>query len=164
MQEALCPSNALSRTSPIQFANMDPTYPLVPIANFIACILVLVSLSKSMFQSWNVGACSFAIWTAIMSFITAVDSIIWADTIQILAPVWCDIGEAHWHEISSACLNVCKTSHSRSNRISCCCSSCILRNHTEALFCDAPTRTLTKNDAGMRIAVYGGGCTATHVL
>lgn len=73
---------------------MDPTYPLVPIANFLACILVLASMSKGMFQSWNVGACSFAIWVTTISFTTAVDSIIWADNVDNLAPVWCDISES----------------------------------------------------------------------
>lgn len=72
---------------------MDSTYPLVPFVNFLACILVLASMSRSMFQSWNVGVCSLAIWVASQSFITAVDSIIWADTVEILVPVWCDISK-----------------------------------------------------------------------
>lgn len=72
---------------------MDPTYPLVPIANFLACILVLSSMSKNMFQSWNIGACSFAIWVIIMALIVAVDSIIWADNVDNVAPIWCDIGK-----------------------------------------------------------------------
>lgn len=72
---------------------MDSTYPLVPIANLLACLLVLASVSKNMFQSWNVGACSLAIWVAYESFITAVNSIIWADGVENVAPVWCDISQ-----------------------------------------------------------------------
>lgn len=71
----------------------DPTFPLVPIANFLACIIVLLSLSKSMFQSWNVGVCSFAIWMVATSLIKAVDSIIWAGNVENVAPVWCNISE-----------------------------------------------------------------------
>jgi len=70
---------------------MDSTYPLVPIANFLACILVLASVSKHMFRSWNVGACSLAIWVASQGFIIAVNSIIWSNNVDNVAPVWCDI-------------------------------------------------------------------------
>lgn len=72
---------------------MDSTYPLVPVANFFACVLVLASMSKSMFQTWNVGVCSFAIWVVITGFTMAVDAIVWADNVENSAPVWCDIGE-----------------------------------------------------------------------
>jgi len=69
----------------------DPTYPLVPIVNFFACILVLASISNNIFHSWNVGVCSFATWVVVMAFTKAVDSIIWADNVENVAPVWCDI-------------------------------------------------------------------------
>lgn len=72
---------------------MDSTYPLVPLANLLACVLVLASMSKSMFQTWNVGVCSFAIWVLITGFTIAVDAIVWADDFENSAPVWCDIGE-----------------------------------------------------------------------
>lgn len=72
---------------------MDPTYPLVPISNFLACILVLASISKSMFRTWNVGVCSLAIWVMIVGFTVAVNAIIWADNVENAAPPWCDIGE-----------------------------------------------------------------------
>lgn len=74
---------------------MDSTYPLVPIANFLACILILASMSKKIIRlsGWNVGVCSFAIWVAIQSFQIAVNSIIWADNVKNVAPVWCDISE-----------------------------------------------------------------------
>lgn len=72
---------------------MDPTYPLVPIFNFLACILVLASISQSMLQTWNVGVCSLAIWVMITGFTVAVNAIIWADNVENVAPLWCDIGE-----------------------------------------------------------------------
>ena len=73
--------------------SMDPTFPLVPIANFGACLLIFLSMSKNMFQSWNVGACSFAIWIAIMSFHIGLNSIIWSNSTANISPVWCDISE-----------------------------------------------------------------------
>ena len=72
---------------------MDPTFPLVPIANFVACTLVLCSMSKRMFQSWNIGACSFAFWIAAESFIRAINAIVWSDNVDNVAPYWCDIGQ-----------------------------------------------------------------------
>lgn len=81
---------------------MDSTYPLVPIVNFLACTLVIASISKSMFQPWNVGVCSLAIWVAILSFITAVDSVIWANSAENVAPIWCDIGECLFQPLLSA--------------------------------------------------------------
>ena len=71
---------------------MDPTFPLVPIANFTACILVLLSMSRNMFQYWNIGACSFAIWIIVQSFTIAIRTIMWSDNVENIAPVWCDIG------------------------------------------------------------------------
>lgn len=89
----MSPPHILSNLKLPIILQMDPTYPLIPIVNFLACILVLASMSKGMFQSWNVGACSFAIWVTTISFTTAVDSILWADNVENLAPVWCDISE-----------------------------------------------------------------------
>lgn len=76
---------------------MDPTYPLVPFSNFLACILVLASITKSMFQTSNVGVCSLAIWVMITGFTVAVNAIIWADNVENVAPPWCDIGECFQH-------------------------------------------------------------------
>lgn len=76
---------------------MDPTYPLVPISNFLACILVLASITKSMFQTCNVGVCSLVTWVMITGFTVAVNAIIWADNVENVAPLWCDIGECFQH-------------------------------------------------------------------
>ena len=77
----------------IKRPSMDSTFPLVAIANFGSCLLIFLSMSKNMFQSWNVGACSFAVWTAIVSFYTGLDSIIWSNSTANISPVWCDISE-----------------------------------------------------------------------
>ena len=106
--------------------SMDPTFPLVPIVNFGACLLIFLSISKNMFQSWNVGACSFAVWTAIVSFYIGLNSIIWSNNIANIAPAWCDISEYsisfekclflitaisntswHWFWISYQCIVFC---------------------------------------------------------
>lgn len=71
----------------LKFVYMDPTFPLVPIANFLAGIFILASLSTSMFHSRNVGVRSLAIWVTMMSFTTAVNSIIWANSVENVAPV-----------------------------------------------------------------------------
>lgn len=72
---------------------MDSTFPLVPIANFLACLLVVASVSRNMFQSWNIGVCSFAIWVVGESLIIGVNSIVWVDNVENVAPVWCDISK-----------------------------------------------------------------------
>ena len=72
--------------------NMDPSLFLVPIANLTACLPVLLSMSKNMFQSWNIGACSFAIWVAVQSLTKTIRAIMWSDNVENIAPVWCDIG------------------------------------------------------------------------
>lgn len=72
---------------------MDSTYPLVPIANFIACALILIPLIHVATRSWNTGVCVFAFWTFLQSLSTAVNTIVWSDYVKDRAPVWCDICE-----------------------------------------------------------------------
>lgn len=72
---------------------MDPTYPLLPIANFICLFLVLLPLSTLVRGSWNMGVHVLAIWVALESLIRGVNSIVWADNANVIAPVWCDISE-----------------------------------------------------------------------
>lgn len=72
---------------------MDPTYPLVPIANFLACFLVLLPLTTSIRRSWNIGVIAYASWVAIEAFYTAINCIVWKDNSRIVVPVWCDISK-----------------------------------------------------------------------
>ena len=73
--------------------DMDPTYPLVPIANFICLFLVTLALFVTAGRPWNIGVCMFAIWTALSCLITGVNTILWRDNFDNVAPVWCDICE-----------------------------------------------------------------------
>lgn len=72
---------------------MDPTFPLVPIANLLACILVLIPLLHVVSRSWNTGVYVFALWTFLSSLSYAVNTIVWANDVKDRAPVWCDICE-----------------------------------------------------------------------
>ena len=74
---------------------MDPTYPLAPIANFIACTMILFALFVNVYlsKSWNFPVSMFALWTAVSSIATGVNAIIWSDNVKNIAPVWCDISK-----------------------------------------------------------------------
>lgn len=70
---------------------MNPTYPLAPIANFIACGLTITTLSHMVTRPWNTGVYIFALWLFLLSFSTAINGILWSDNVKDTAPVWCDI-------------------------------------------------------------------------
>ncbi|KAH8114854.1 pheromone A receptor-domain-containing protein [Phellopilus nigrolimitatus] len=69
---------------------MDPTYPLYSICAFVSFVIVLIPLPWHL-QAWNVGTCSYMIWTAIACLNQFVNSIVWKDNAINWAPVWCDI-------------------------------------------------------------------------
>ncbi|CAL1697584.1 unnamed protein product [Somion occarium] len=68
----------------------DPTYPLFPIFAFCGFIVALIPLPWH-FQAWNAGTCIYMLWASLASLIQFVDSIIWHDSLQNVAPIWCDI-------------------------------------------------------------------------
>ena len=75
---------------------MDPTYPLVPIANLLSVVLMLLSLfSLSLrFRSVgqvNVGVLVLGIWLLIDVLWVGVDTIVWAKHARPIIPVWCKI-------------------------------------------------------------------------
>lgn len=72
---------------------MDPTYPLVPIANFIGCLLTLISLVDLVAHPWNTGVFMFAIYNLFQSLVVGISTIVWSDNNGDIAPVWCDVGE-----------------------------------------------------------------------
>ena len=96
--------------------NMDPTFPLVPIMNFLAALLVcLPTLSSAIHSgSWNVAVLSFAFWTTLSCIIMGINSIIWSDNVRDVAPVWCDISKSNktgrdtWYWLFD--VNVCSNS------------------------------------------------------
>lgn len=71
----------------------DPTFPLIPILNFIGVLLVLIPFSTSSLQKWNTGVCMLAIYVSVMCLFIAIDTIVWSNNFNVIAPVWCDIGE-----------------------------------------------------------------------
>lgn len=70
---------------------MDPTYPLVPIANIIACVLAVIPLLHMVNRSWNTGVYAFGLWLFLISFTIAINTIIWSNDAKDRVPVWCDI-------------------------------------------------------------------------
>lgn len=70
---------------------MDPTYPLVPIANFIGCVLALVPLFHMDTRLWNTGVYVFVLWSFLACFQTAINTVVWSKDVEDRAPVWCDI-------------------------------------------------------------------------
>lgn len=97
---------------------MDPTYPTVPIVNFVAFVLVLIPLSTATVRrSWNIGLFAYASWIASVCFCTGINSILWSSNVKNIAPVWCDICK-HYHTlrrlqilIGLTCPCICLASH-----------------------------------------------------
>ncbi|KAL1704013.1 mating pheromone receptor Bbr2 [Schizophyllum commune] len=68
----------------------DATFPLFPIASFLAFVLSLVPLTWHV-QAWNSGTCAYMLWTATACLMSFVNSIVWKGNAIDVAPVWCDI-------------------------------------------------------------------------
>ena len=72
----------------------DPTYPLYPIACFVAAIMLfLVLLTSFVRQRWNFGVALLCFWLCIENLLGAVNTIIWSDNSNLKLYVYCDIGE-----------------------------------------------------------------------
>lgn len=77
---------------------MDPTYPLVPVANIISLVLVLVTFLVNVRESRLVGVWMYVLWVGVMALIHSVNFIVWSDNANDVAPVWCDISQfVHIH-------------------------------------------------------------------
>ncbi len=66
-------------------------YPITPIGNFVGVVLVLLPLI-SQIRKLSFAVWGYAIWVAVYCFQVFVNSIIWHDNVNIVAPIWCDIG------------------------------------------------------------------------
>ncbi|KLO14136.1 fungal pheromone STE3G-protein-coupled receptor [Schizopora paradoxa] len=67
-------------------------YPLTPIGNFIGFVLSVVPLASHLgSHSCRTGIWMYAFWVGSQNFTNFVDSIIWRNNVNIVAPVWCDI-------------------------------------------------------------------------
>lgn len=71
----------------------DPTSPLYPILSFLAIVVSFIPFSWH-FRARNVGTCSYMLSTGLYSLVEFINSIIWADNVNNVAPVWCDICES----------------------------------------------------------------------
>ncbi|KAF8149756.1 pheromone A receptor-domain-containing protein [Mycena galopus ATCC 62051] len=71
-------------------APTDPFYPAFQIFSFLGFVFVLIPLPWH-FQAWNSGTCLFMIWTALSCLNGFINSILWANSVEDFAPVWCDI-------------------------------------------------------------------------
>ncbi|VDC04647.1 unnamed protein product [Peniophora sp. CBMAI 1063] len=73
-------------------AAVDPTYPLYPMASFLAAgMLLLILMTSLVRQSWNLGIAFLCFWLFIANFTDAVNAIIWAENADIKLYVYCDI-------------------------------------------------------------------------
>lgn len=72
---------------------MDPTYPLAPISNFIGCFLILVSLVGIVTRPWNTGVFMLVVYVSLKSLVIGINTTVWSNNVKDVAPIWCDIGE-----------------------------------------------------------------------
>ena len=74
-------------------APVDPTYPLWPIASFLASVmLLLVLLTSFVRQSWNFGVALLCFWLFLENLTGGIDAILWSDNFDIKLDVYCDVG------------------------------------------------------------------------
>lgn len=86
----------LTGSEPYSFPSMDPTYPLVPLANFAAAFLTLLTfLTAQLRESWNMGVCMLSAWVFITTLSTGIQTVVWRDNADTsIAPAFCDIGSS----------------------------------------------------------------------
>ena len=71
---------------------MDPTYPLVPTTNLSIGLLLIVTLMVSRIRNvHNHGIYILSGWILALLLLIGTQSIIWAHTVDNIAPVFCDI-------------------------------------------------------------------------
>ncbi|KAJ3776341.1 pheromone receptor [Lentinula raphanica] len=68
----------------------DPTFPLYPILSFLAIVVSFIPFPWH-YRARNIGTCSYMLSTGLYSLVEFINSIIWADNVNNVAPVWCDI-------------------------------------------------------------------------
>jgi pheromone a factor receptor len=66
----------------------------LPIGAFVSATLVLVPLPWH-WRARNIPTLSIIAWLFIANIIYGVNSLIWANNVRIVVPVWCDIGEEY---------------------------------------------------------------------
>lgn len=76
-------------------------YPLTPIGNFVGVILALLPLFSQV-RKLSLAVWGYALWIAVFNFTTFVNTIVWHNNVNIVATIWCDIGE----DIFKSCARV----------------------------------------------------------
>ncbi|KAK7046036.1 hypothetical protein VNI00_007031 [Paramarasmius palmivorus] len=79
--------NSISASSPFLTVSMRPE--LAPVA-FVAAASVLLPL-PSHWKAKNTATLSIIAWLFIINVIYGVDAVVWAQNVDIVIPVWCDI-------------------------------------------------------------------------
>ena len=70
----------------------DPTYPLIPVANFFAAFLLIVTLvSNGLRGAHTHGVVMLEGWVLVQVMIIAIQSIVWRESWHVMIPVFCDI-------------------------------------------------------------------------
>ena len=76
-------------------AAADPSYPLFPIASFVAAVMLLFVMTLSLIrQRYNLGVAFLCFWLFWDNLFGAVNAIIWSDNGDIRLYVYCDIGQS----------------------------------------------------------------------
>ncbi|KAI0312004.1 GPCR fungal pheromone mating factor [Amylostereum chailletii] len=70
---------------------MDPTYPLVPVLNFLSAVLVLIPFMITRRLLSNVGITMLGMWILLLSTWQGVNAILWSNHAENIAPVWCNV-------------------------------------------------------------------------
>ncbi|KAJ6470260.1 pheromone A receptor-domain-containing protein [Mycena vitilis] len=65
-------------------------YPIFPISAFLGFVLSITPLAWHL-EAWNLGTCYFMVWTALVCLNSGINSVVWAQSIENYAPVWCEI-------------------------------------------------------------------------
>src|ERR1700760_1453504 len=79
-----------------------PQYPEFVAASAICCVIILLPIS-SHWKARNVATLSMIAWLFTVNFYRTVNSIIWANNVDELIPVWCDISTCHRSLTDHAC-------------------------------------------------------------
>lgn len=85
---------AIICTASLDMTAVEPTYPLFPVACFVAAAMLLLVLWTSFIrQSWNLGVAFLCIWLFLETLAEGIEAVIWSDNADIKLYVFCDIGE-----------------------------------------------------------------------
>ncbi|KAI0314141.1 GPCR fungal pheromone mating factor [Amylostereum chailletii] len=70
---------------------MDRTYPLVPVLNFAAVVVVMIPFLIAPRKLCRPHMVAFAAWVIVFSGSQGVGAIVWYNNADNVAPVWCNI-------------------------------------------------------------------------